>query len=167
MAEKLIAIGKIVAPHGVRGDVRIIPLTDFPDRFRPALTVYLSDYSPLVIRQVKKNNKFLLLSFENFDSMNSVEPLRGQLIHVREKDLVVLPKDQFYIFEIIGLEVYDEANVHLGTVTNVLQTGSNDVYVIEMQGKAPLLIPALKEVVKHIDIPGQRMIVKLQEEWVE
>ncbi|MBP2640137.1 MAG: rimM [Firmicutes bacterium] len=167
MAEKLIAIGKIVAPHGVRGDVRIIPLTDFPDRFRPALIVYLSDYSPLVIRQVKKNNKFLLLSFENFDSMNSVEPLRGQLIHVREKDLVVLPKDEFYIFDIIGLEVYDEANIHLGTVTNVLQTGSNDVYVIEMQGKAPLLIPALKEVVKHIDIPEKRMIVKLQEEWAE
>lgn len=167
MTEKLIAIGKIVAPHGVRGDVRIIPLTDFPDRFHPALVVYLSDYSSLVIRHVKKSNKFLLLSFEHFDSMNSVEFLRGQLIHVKEKDLVVLPKDQFYIFEIIGLQVYNEEGVHLGTVNNVLQTGSNDVYVVETQGKAPLLIPALKEVVKHIDIPGQRMIVKLQEEWAE
>ncbi|MBP1764453.1 MAG: Ribosome maturation factor rimM [Firmicutes bacterium] len=167
MVDNLIAVGKIVAPHGVRGDVRIIPLTDFPDRFRPSLVVYLSDRSPLVINQVKQNNQFLLLKFKSFDDRNSVESLRGQLIHVKEQDLVALPKGQFYIFEIIGLQVYDEADVHLGVVTNVLQTGSNDVYVIEKPGEKPILIPALKEVVRQVDIAGKKMIVKLQEEWVE
>ena len=167
MVDNLIAVGKIVAPHGVRGDVRIIPLTDFPDRFRPSLVVYLSDRSPLVITQVKQNKQFLLLKFENFDERNAIESLRGQLIHVKEQDLVALSKDQFYIFEIIGLQVYDEADVYLGAVTDVLQTGSNDVYVIEKPGEKPILIPALKEVVRHVDIPGKKMIVKLQEEWVE
>ncbi len=167
MVDNLIAVGKIVAPHGVRGDVRIIPLTDFPDRFRPSLVVYLPDRSPLVITQVKQNKQFLLLKFKNFDDRNSIESLRGQLIHVKEQDLVALSKDQFYIFEIIGLQVYDEADVYLGAVTDVLQTGSNDVYVIEKPGEKPILIPALKEVVRHVDIPGKKMIVKLQEEWVE
>ncbi len=167
MTEKLIAVGKIVAPHGVRGDVRIIPLTDFPNRFQSSLVLYLSDYSSLVVRRVKQNNKFLLLNFEGFDTMTSVESLRGQILYVKEKDLVVLPKDQYYIFEIIGLQVYDETGLNLGTVSDVLQTGSNDVYVVEKQGKAQLLVPALKEVVRKIDISGQRMVVKLQEEWIE
>ena len=99
--------------------------------------------------------------------MTSVESLRGQILYVKEKDLVVLPKDQYYIFEIIGLQVYDETGLNLGTVSDVLQTGSNDVYVVEKQGKAQLLVPALKEVVRKIDISGQRMVVKLQEEWIE
>ncbi len=78
---------------------------------------------------------------------------------------MVLPEGHYYFFDIIGLSVYTETGEHLGEITDILQTGSNDVYVAERKNEKPLLIPALKEVVLQIDIPGKKMIVKLQEEW--
>jgi len=84
---------------------------------------------------------------------------------VAKKDVVKLPEGHYFIFDIIGLSVFDEAGACLGAITDVLNTGSNDVYITEQEGKKPLLIPAIKDVVKTIDVPGGRIIVKLQEEW--
>jgi len=84
---------------------------------------------------------------------------------VGRADLVKLPEGHYFTFDIIGLKVYDEAGAYLGTVTDVLVTGANDVYIAEQEGKPPILIPALKDVVRAIDIPGGRMTVRLQEEW--
>jgi len=163
----LIAVGKIVAPHGVRGDVRVIPLTDFPERFSQFPLVWLADGSQLTISSSKSHKQFLLIKFRQLDGMDAIEHLRGQLIYVKRVDLIALPEGSYYIFDLIGLTVYDETNACLGVITEVLQTGSNDVYVVEQAGKKPLLIPGLKDVVREIDIPGRRMTVKLQEEWSE
>jgi len=161
---ELINIGKIVAPHGVRGDVRIVPLTDFPDRFNDLKTVYVEDVGHLTLDSVRQHKKFILLKFAELDSMSAVEPLRGKMLKVKREDVVKLPKGQYYIFDIVGLNVFTEEGISLGVITDVLQPGSNDVYVIEQQDKKELLIPAIKEVVKKIDVEGKQMIVKLQEE---
>lgn len=162
---KLIAIGKAVAPHGVRGDVRVIPLTDFPDRFRTMKKVQLEDGRALDIESVKYHNQFVHLKFRGIDDRDAAQALKGKLLMVGRADLVKLPEGQYYIFDIVGLKVYDEAGAYLGTVTDVLPTGANDVYIAEREGNKPLLIPAIKDVVKEIDIPGGKMTVRMQEEW--
>lgn len=160
----LITIGKIVAPHGVRGDVRIVPLTDFPDRFYDLQDVFVDEVGQLKLESARQHKKFILLKFAEIDSINDVERLRGKLIKIKREDVVKLPEGQYYIFDIIGLNVFTEEGNLLGTITDVLQPGSNDVYVVKQQDQSELLIPAIKEVVKKIDIPGKKMVVKLQEE---
>jgi 16S rRNA processing protein RimM len=161
----LIAIGKAVAPHGVRGDVRVVPLTDFPDRFLTMKKVRLEDGRVLDIESAKYHKQFVLLKFRGLDDRNAVENLRGKLLMVDRDGLVKLPAGHYYIFDIIGLKVFDESGAALGTVTDVLATGANDVYIAEQEGQKPLLIPALKDVVREIDVPGGRITVRLQEEW--
>ncbi|MBP2644759.1 MAG: rimM [Firmicutes bacterium] len=161
----LITIGKIVAPHGVRGDVRVIALTDFPERFQTMKEVLLDDGRKLALQTVKYHQKFVILKFRGVDNRNLVEGLKGKLIQVSRDELVELPEGQYYTFAIIGLAVYDETGLYLGTVTDVLVTGSNDVYVAEKEDGKTVMIPALKEVVKNIDLENKRMTVKLQEEW--
>lgn len=162
----MIVIGKIGAPQGVRGEVRVTPLTDFPERFRELKTALLDDGTSLPIESVRYHQQFVLLKFRGMDNRNDIEHLRGKLIKVERKDLVQLPAGHYYIFDIVGLEVYTEEEEYLGKVTDVLETGSNDVYIVEQKDKQPLLIPALKSVVLQIDIPSGKMIVKLQE-WEE
>ncbi len=163
--DSLIIIGKIVAPHGVRGDVRVFPLTDFPDRFFQLKKVLLDDGKTLAVKDVRAYQQQFLLKFEGFDDRTAIEPLKGKLLKVTKDQLVKLPEGHYFIFDIIGLNVFDEAGAPLGRVADVLATGSNDVYIAEKEGAKPLLIPAIKDVVKLIDVPGGRMIVKIQEEW--
>lgn len=165
MSEKLIAIGKIVAPHGVRGDVRVVPLTDFPERFKALKTVLLDNNVQMTVTNVKYHKQFVLLKFSGLNDMDSVEYLRGVNIWVQRKDLVQLPEGHYYQFDIIGLKVYNLADEYLGVVTDILQTGSNDVYVVEQENKQVHLIPTLKKVVRTIDIQNNKMIVDLMEEW--
>ena len=164
MTLDLISVGKIVAPHGVRGDVRVAILTDFPDRFHKLRTVHLDNGMILTVEGARRHKQFVLLKFKGLDTMSDVEQLRGQLIKVTREDVVVLPAGHYYFFDIIGLEAYTVAGEKLGTIRDILQTGSNDVYIAELPGQKPVLIPALKQVVKQIDIPGKKMIVQLQEE---
>ncbi len=163
MTEKLISIGKITAPHGVRGEVRVIPDTDFPERFEQMKTIRLDDGSVLPVLGVKYHKHFVLLTLKGIDSKNAAEPLRNKVIQVRPDELVPLPAGHYYHFQIIGLEVFTEDGEFLGQVKDIITTGSNDVYVVEQEGQRPVLVPALKRVVLDIDLPGGKMKVKLQE----
>lgn len=165
MPERMVSIGKIVAPHGVRGDVRVIPLTDYPERFQLLKKVHTDNGIILDVEQVKYHKQFVLLKFRGLNSINEVEKLRNRILQVKREDAFPLPEGHYYQFDIIGLAVYTVDGEHLGIITDILSTGSNDVYITEKDGSKPLLIPALKEVVKSIDISSGKMVVKLQEEW--
>lgn len=160
----MIVVGKIVAPHGVRGDVRVIPLTDFPERLNELKSVFLDNRS-LTLESVKQHNQLLIIKFAGLNDRDAIEPLRGKLLKIARKDAAVLPEGEYYTFDIIGLEVYDDSGRQIGKITEVLKTGSNDVYVATREDKRQLLIPALKKVVTKIDIAAGQMTVKLQEEW--
>lgn len=161
--EKRIIIGRIGAPHGVRGDVRIVPLTDFPDRFDALQQVFLEDNRPLEVTAVKYHKQFVILKFKGIDTREDVDLLKGKLIKVQRCDVPALAEGEYYSFDIIGLEVYGKDNEFLGKVTEILKTGSNDVYVVENE-KEQHLVPALKKVVTSIDIAAGKMQVVLQEE---
>lgn len=161
--ENLIIIGKIGAPHGVRGDVRVLPLTDFPNRFDRLKKVFLSEDVSFEIEQVKYNNQFVILKFKGMDKREDVDLLKGKLLKVLRSEVPALAEGEYYNFDIIGLDVYEENDAYLGKITEILKTGSNDVYVVQNEN-GQHLIPALKKVVTSIDIAAGKMQVVLQEE---
>lgn len=162
--ENRIVIGKAGAPQGIHGDIRVIPLTDFPERFEELDYVYADD-ERLDITSVKYHKQFVLLRFKQYDVRETVAALTGKLLMIDKKDAMPLDEGEYYTFDIIGLEVFDLENNSLGHITEVLKTGSNDVYVASKKGEAKqLMIPALKAVVKEINIAEGKMVVDMPEE---
>ncbi|MGI6491636.1 MAG: 16S rRNA processing protein RimM [Peptococcaceae bacterium] len=167
MSNEFIRIGKILKSQGHRGAVRVLPLTDFPDRFldMKLARVRVPDGYKVIeytIEDVRPHGKFMTIKFKEINDMDMADRLRGSYIEVSRQELVPLQEDSYYIFDIVGLSVYDAAENYLGKITDVLQTGANDVYVVETGGK-PLLLPALKGVVREVDLQGGRMLVDLPE----
>lgn len=162
-----VTVGKIINTHGNRGMLRVIPLTDFPERFYDMDKIFVlhqSTRSTLHIQRVFSHKKFIIMQFMEIPDMNMAEKYKGALLQVHRDDLVELPKDTFYIFEIIGSKVFTVQGEFLGEVKDVIQTGANDVYVVEKEGrKKNLLIPALKSVVRHVDVQAGRIEVVLPE----
>jgi len=159
---KLISVGEIVNTHGVRGDVRVYPLTDFPERFKKNGVFLLEKDNTtrhLTIDSAKPHKNLLLVKFKEIDDMDSAEGIKGGLLKVPREQLTELPPDTYYVFDIIGMEVVTEEGLKLGTVSDVVQTGSNDVYVVKGTEKE-YLIPALKEVVKSIDKSGGQILIR-------
>lgn len=167
MEDTLITIGKIVNTQGHRGILKIFPLTDFPDRFLEMREVLVELGGRAVLYHIEESSlykKYVLIKFKEILDMTMAEKLKGSLLKVPRQELKPLPEDSFYIFDIVGLKVYDTGGNFLGQVGDIIQTGANDVYVVDREGAKPLLIPALKKVVRELDVPGGRMTVEMLEE---
>ena len=163
MADGRVVIGKAGAPHGLRGEVRVIPRTDFPERFESLREVFIGERF-FHVEHVHYHRQFVLLTLAECTSREAAAKLTGELLRVAREDAAPLAEGEFYTFDIIGLAVLDMAGERLGEVTNVLKTGSNDVYVVKKPDGSELLVPALKNVVREIDIAGGFLRVDLQEE---
>lgn len=158
-------IGQIVAPHGVRGDVRIYPDTDFPDRFLHMTYGYI-DGKKYKIDGARLHKRVVLMKFAGVNDRNAAELLRGKELQVPREELMPLKKGQHYIFDIIGMAAYDTQGAKLGTVTDVLRTGSNDVYVVTDDEGQETLFAAIPDVVKSIDEEMGRMVLD-PPEWID
>ena len=154
-----IVIGRVGAAHGIRGELRIIPLTDFPERFAALREVMVGD-ELLHIESVKPQRKNFLMRFREYAVREDAQKLTGRLLTVARAEAAPLDEGEYYVFDIVGLTVYDEEDNELGTVENVLRTGSNDVYAVRSEDGREILIPALRSVVREIDVPGGRMTVR-------
>ncbi|AEF93974.1 Ribosome maturation factor rimM [Desulfotomaculum nigrificans CO-1-SRB] len=166
MAEEFITVGEIVNTQGIRGEVRVLPTTDFPERFKQTKKIFLllqGQRRQLTINRAWEHKQFIILKFDEVADMSEAEKLKGGLLQVPRTELTDLPKDCYYIFEIVGLKVIDERGQELGKVADVLRTGANDVYVVKRDQGKDILIPALKSVVKKIDVPAGLMQVELPE----
>ena len=157
-----IVIGRVGAAHGIRGELRIIPLTDFPERFAALREVMVGD-ELLHIESVKPQGKNFLMRFREYTVREDAQKLTGRLLTVARAEAAPLDEGEYYVFDIVGLTVYDEENNELGTVENILRTGSNDVYAVRSEDGREILIPALRKVVRTIDVPNGRMTVRLSE----
>ncbi len=161
-----IVIGKVVAPHGVRGDIRIMPLTERPERFLDFRELLLEDGRKLTVLNMRFHKRMLLASTKEITSMDQAELLRGKKIFIDAEILPELEEDRYYVADLIGLPVFDDTGKELGTFKDTISTGSNDVYVISVPNAKDILIPALKIYIKEIDITGGRIVVKLPE-WTD
>ncbi|WP_106627878.1 ribosome maturation factor RimM [Selenomonas massiliensis] len=157
-----IVIGRVGAAHGIHGDLRIIPLTDFPERFSALREVMVGD-ELLHVAHVKPQGKNFLMRFREYTVREDAQRLTGRLLTVARAEAAPLDEGEYYVFDIVGLTVYDEEDNELGSVENVLRTGSNDVYAVRSEDGRELLIPALRAVVQSIDVPSGRMTVRLPE----
>ena len=163
MKNVLIAVARITTPHGVRGEVKLQPLTDFPHRFAETESLLLADGTRMVLESARLQRDTVLAKFKGMDTPEAWIPYRRQELFITEDALMPLPDGQYYIHQIIGLEVVDESGAVQGTVGDVLQTGSNDVYVVKTSDGKEILLPAIDTVVKRIDVPAGRMVVVLPE----
>ena len=166
-AEKIpdgrITIGKVGAAHGIKGEVRIIPLTDFTERFSSMEEVMVGQ-ELLHIESCKYHKQYILLKFREYPQREQAQVLTGRLLTIDRSEAAPLEEGEFYTFDIIGLMVYDPAGKELGQVTDVLRTGSNDVYAVRRPEGGELLVPALRSVVREIDVQEGRMVVCMPEE---
>ncbi len=159
MQAKYVQIGKIVAPHGVRGEVRVVQLSEFIDQMFNAKEFYIKDKGWLKVDSIREHKQFLLVKFTGIDNMDFAQTLRNKDLFLTREQIGQLPDGRYYIEDMLGIKVFDLEDNFLGILSEVFQTGSNDVYVVKREGKKDLLIPALKTVVKETNILEQIMIV--------
>ncbi|MBQ7759685.1 MAG: 16S rRNA processing protein RimM [Phascolarctobacterium sp.] len=164
--DKEIIIGKIVAPHGVRGDIRIMPLTEKPDLFLDLDYLLLEGGKKLTVKSARFHKRMVLVTTKEITTMNDAELLRDKYIYIKAEDLPELEDDEFYVADLVGIPVYDLEGKQIGTFKDSLSTGSNDVYVIAVPGAKDILVPALKEYFKEINLAEKRIVVQLPE-WTD
>jgi 16S rRNA processing protein RimM len=158
-----IPVGQIVNTHGNKGELKILPLTDDPSRFEELTVVYIREAQqmrPLHIRTIRYHKQMVLLTFSEVTDMDRAATLKGFYVHIPDTQLKPLPEGRFYIFQLVGLDVFEGA-VYYGKLIEVLQPGSNDVYVVRDEAGREILIPALKWVIQDVDLEANRMEVIL------
>jgi 16S rRNA processing protein RimM len=155
-------IGKIVAPFGLRGELKVSPLTDIPDRFAHLEAVYLSpDYQRYTIKEVRPyKGAMLLLKIHEIKNATAAEALRGHDICIPIAQLAELPSDFYYQHDILGLAVVKLNGQPVGTIVDIMPTGGNDVYVIKAPDGKQFLIPAVKAIVKQVDLLRRMMYIE-------
>ena len=164
MSQEFIIIGKVVSTQGNKGEVNVLPLTDSIDRFKNLATVFLRNNHGQTIINIEKiriKKDMVILKLKDIENIEEAKMIVGSFLEVERKNAVKLPKDTYFIFEIIGLEVYDENNVFLGKVENVISTGSNDIYIVKDKNEKELFIPAICEVVKNINLEKKRITINI------
>ena len=164
--EDLLQVGIITSTHGVRGEVKVYPTTDDPRRFRRLKEVVLDtgkEKMNLEIEGVKFFKQFVILKFKGLDNINDIEKYRQKSLYVTRKNAVRLQRDEYFIAVLIGLKVQDEDGKELGTVKDVIETGANDVYEVEMADGKSLLLPAIKQCILNVDVENGTMQVHVLE----
>lgn len=161
MEDELITIGKITKHQGNKGEVKVIPLTDYPDRFElleQAILTKDDEQKRLNIEDMRYHKEFIILKFEGIDDIGAATEVKNFLIKIPKSEAMTLPKESYYLHDIMGLQVITNTGRELGEVTDILETGSNDVYVVESD-EEEYLIPALKEVIDKVDLEAGQMII--------
>lgn len=168
-ATKYFRVGQIAGTHALKGEVRVFPQTDDRERFTKGLELFYEgvrgEVFPLTVERSRQNGKFVLVKFRGLDSINDVERFRGGCLYVDRKDAIALEEGEYFVADLVGMAVYTGDETLLGTLTDVLETGANDVYAVElalegMEGKE-LLIPAIPDCIRAIDVEQKRMTVQL------
>ena len=164
--EKQLQVGVISSTHGVRGEVKVFPTTDDVTRFRQLKKVYLDtgrEMLPLEIQNVKFFKQFAILKFKGIDNINDIEKYRGKSLMIDREDAVDLEEDEYFIADMIGMKVCTEDGGEFGTLKDVMETGANDVYIIDSPEHGEVLIPAIRECILDVDMDEERMTIHLME----
>lgn len=162
--EDLFKVGVITSTHGIKGEVKVFPTTDDVKRFKKLKQVILDtgrEQLDMEISSVKFFKNMVILKFKGIDDINDVEKYKKSELYVTRENAVKLNKDEYFIADLIGLKVTSDEGEDLGVIDDVLQTGANDVYIIKNAGAADLLVPAIKDCIKEVDVEGGTMLVHL------
>ena len=161
--QKVLQVGTIIKTHGIRGEVKVYPLTDDVNRFKKLKEVILEpekDNITLEIEGVKFFKNLVILKFKDFDNINDIEMHVKKGIYVTRENAVKCEEDEYFVADLIGLDVVTDDNKEFGKVKDVIHTGANDVYVIDYNDKE-VLVPAIKQCIKDISIKDNKMTIHL------
>ena len=164
--EDLLQVGAITSTHGVRGEVKVFPTTDDVKRFSKLKEVELetgTGTTTLHIKGVKYFKQFAILKFEEYDSLNDVESIKGRKLFVTRKNAVKLQKDEYFIADLIGMKIVDPDMQVEGELMDVLQTGANDVYDITLSDGRNFLLPAIADCIKKVDMKERVITIHILE----
>lgn len=166
---RYLLLGEILRPHGIRGELRMRILTDFPERIPELDAVYVGvgpaspDVTAYHVEHMRMHQAYGLLKLQGVDDRNQAELLRDLFVMVAIEDAVPLEEGEFYLYQLIGLAVETTSGEALGTLRDVIETGANDVYVVASPTYGEVLLPAIDEVIVRLDIPAGVMVVNLIE----
>ncbi len=159
-------VGQIVNTFGIKGQLKVKPFTDDMKRFEELKTVYIckkNEMKKVEIEDVKYNKQCVLLKVKGIEDLTEAEKYKGLFLKIDRKDAKKLPKDTYFIADILGLEVYTDEGELLGKVDDIFPTGANDVYVVKNELGKQILLPSIPEVIKEIDLEKGKVIVHLIE----
>lgn len=162
--EELLQVGVISSTHGLKGEVKVFPTTDDADRFKDLQCVILDsdkEQKVLEIQGVKFFKQFVILKFKEFNDINEVEKYKGKGLFVTRDQAVPLGEDEYFVADLIGLDVYLEDGTEFGNLTDVMETGANDVYVIKTQQSQEVLVPAIHDCILEVNLKERKMTIHL------
>ena len=163
--EQFLQVGVISSTHGIRGEVKVFPTTDDPMRFKKLKKVFLDtgrERLELEVQSVRFFKQFAIVKFKGIDNINDIEKYKGKGIFVPREDAVPLDEDEYYIADLIGMEVFTEDG-HFGVVKDVIETGANEVYIIESDEHGEVLIPAIRQCVLDVNVEEMKMKIRLMD----
>lgn len=162
--EQFLKAGVISSTHGVRGEVKVFPASGDPERFRSLKKIFLDtgrERMELEITGVKFFKQFAILKFRGFDNINDIEKYRGCDLWVAREDAIPLEEDEYYIGDLIGMQVYTEDGALFGELKDVMETGANDVYIISTREYGEVLVPAIRDCILAVDVEERTMKIHL------
>ena len=161
--EQFLQVGVISSTHGIRGEVKVFPTTDDAARFKKLKKVLLDtgkEQLELEVQSVKFFKQFVIVKFKGIDNINDIEIYKGKSLLVPREDAVALGKDEYCIADLIGMEVFTEEG-RLGVLKDVMETGANDVYIIETEAHGEVLVPAIHDCILDVDVEQKTMKIHL------
>ncbi len=167
--ERMLNVGKIVNTHGIRGEVKVYPQTDFPEiRFKPGakLTMFPPESGSRITVEVasaREQKKMYIIKLKGYDNINEVERFKGWELKVSDAERVPLEEGEYYVRDIIGCEVVTDEGQTLGTITDTLSPGANDIWVVKLPKGKELLLPVIDDVILDVDIAARKVTVHLME----
>lgn len=162
-------VGKILKAQGIKGEVKASILTSFPEHFESLTTVYIENktFQAYSIASMRLSDRFVYIRFEGVSTRNDAEQLRNKFIYIPEDELTALNTDEFYIHDLMGLHVFSESGAFLGEIVDVENYAGNDVYVVGTGSGGQYLIPAIKDVIRTVDLEQKKMIIRVMDGLLE
>lgn len=168
--DQFVNIGVVVKPHGIRGEVCVLPTTDWPEQFQSGRTIrlYKTGQAPcsMTLERVRVKHNQFIIKFELIDERSDAELLRGWNVQIRESERPELPEGTYYVSELVGMRAVSTRGESLGVLTDVIQNTAQDIYILDRDGKE-ILIPAVQEFVKEIQIENRLIVIDAIEGLLE
>ena len=163
--EQFLQVGVISSTHGIRGEVKVFPTTDDAARFKKLKKVLLDtgkERLELEVQSVKFFKQFVIVKFRGIDNINDIEMYKGKSLLVPREDAVRLEKDEYYIADLLGMDVFTEDG-HFGVLKDVMETGANEVYIIGSDAHGEVLVPAIRQCILDVDVEERKMVICLMD----
>lgn len=160
--DNLLRVGVISSTHGIKGEVKVYPTTDDPNRFKELKEVIMDtgkEHITLEIEGIKFFKQMVILKFKGIDNINDIEKYRGKDLLITRENAVALEEGEYFIYDLLDSEVVSDEGEKLGVLTEILTTAANDVYVVRMQNGKDLLLPSIKECILDIDVDHKKILV--------